>query len=94
VFRLTGCFIGWHNVFIDYNGNVGLCCHNEKLVAGNLRNATLEEIWKGKKAHDLRLLCKYRFDTRRAPFKGECEWCHWHQANLSTAGKLDKLRHA
>lgn len=94
VYHLSGCFIGWYNISIDYNGNVGLCCHNEKLIIGNLKNATLEEIWKSSKAQKLRLLCKYHFDTRRNPFRGECEWCHWSRDNVAITQQLKKLRRA
>ena len=93
-YRLGACFSGWYNLFVDFNGNVGICCHNEKLIVGNLRHASLEDLWTGPRAQRLRLACKYHFDIRRAPFKGECEWCHWQNANTAIAGALTQFNHA
>jgi len=80
-YNIKKCFTGWFNLFIDFNKQVGICCHNEKLIVGNLENNSLKEIWHSKKAQKLRLMCKYQFDIRKKPFKGECEWCHWYVQN-------------
>ncbi|MCF7873769.1 MAG: radical SAM protein [Candidatus Omnitrophica bacterium] len=80
-YHIKQCFTGWFNLFIDFNKKVGLCCHNEKLIIGDLKKESLEKIWQSKKAQKLRLRCKYEFDIKKAPFKGECEWCHWYKQN-------------
>jgi len=87
-YDLSACFSGWFNIFIDSNKNVGLCCHNENLLVGNLEKKKLKKIWSDKKTHALRLKCKYRFNIRSAPFKGECEWCHWEKENNSIRSQI------
>jgi len=91
-FKLKSCFTGWFNLFIDFNKNVGLCCHNEKLIVGNLKKKSLEEIWKSKLAHKKRLMCKYEFNLKKEPFKGECQWCHWYRENREIMEKLQNLQ--
>jgi MoaA/NifB/PqqE/SkfB family radical SAM enzyme len=90
-YRLKHCFTGWYNVFVDFNQNVGICCHNENLIMGNLKKASLKEIWESRRAQKLRLTCKYDFDIKRAPFKGECEWCHWYRENQTIEKELKTL---
>lgn len=80
-YHLQHCYVGWFMLFINLNLDVGFCCHNESILFDNLNQHSLEEIWKSKKAHQLRLLCKNHFDVQRPPFKGECEWCYWYQEN-------------
>lgn len=92
VYNIRQCFTGWFNIFVDFNKNVGLCCHNENLIIGNLKNKSIEKIWESKKAHDMRLLCKYKFNISKYPFKGECEWCYWHKENKKIIEEIKRLR--
>lgn len=69
------CLTGWSNLFINTNGDVGICCHNSNLVIGHLGDGSLKEIWEGPQARKLRQACLLHFDPRRFPFKGNCEWC-------------------
>lgn len=91
-YHLRQCFTGWFNIFVDFNKNVGICCHNENLVVGNLTKNSFEAIWQSKKAHKVRLHCKHNFDLKIAPFKGECEWCHWHNENNKICNEIKKLQ--
>ncbi len=90
-YRLKHCFSGWYNIFVDFNANVGICCHNENLVMGNLNKASLKEIWESPRAHKMRLMCKHDFNIQKKPFKGECEWCHWHAQNQSIEKALKTI---
>lgn len=87
-YHIKQCFTGWFNLFIDFNKKVGICCHNEKLIIGDLENNSLEELWHSKKAQRLRLTCKYRLRMQEDPFKGECEWCHWYNENQNIYRKV------
>lgn len=49
-YHLKQCFTGWFNLFVDFNKKVGICCHNEKLIIGDLKKESLKEIWESKKA--------------------------------------------
>lgn len=93
-YSFSKCLSGWFNVSIDVNRNVGICCHNENLVIGNLRDASLQEIWESERARQIRLLCKDGFDRHTYPFRKECEWCHWSTHNKKMERALSNLSHA
>jgi radical SAM protein with 4Fe4S-binding SPASM domain len=46
----------WQKMVVDYNGDVVLCCDdwNHSTVLGNLKQQTIEEIWKGEKLRKIR----------------------------------------
>lgn len=50
------CDQPWRHAVIYWDGCVGPCCnfYDKQVVLGNLNNATLLEIWNGKKAEDFR----------------------------------------
>lgn len=47
------CPVPWHHMEVGYDHNVFLCCHIPTPV-GNLAHNSVEEIWKGKKAEEVR----------------------------------------
>lgn len=51
------CFVLFHKTFIDYNGDVNLCCHDWKVIEsyGNIMKKDFSEIWETGKLHDQRL---------------------------------------
>lgn len=50
------CALIWLKMVVDWNGEVVLCCDdwNHSTVVGNLKNQTIEEIWKGEKLRKIR----------------------------------------
>lgn len=92
VFNIKRCYTGWFNLFVDFNGNVGLCCHNENLIVDNLNNASLKEIWESTHTQKLRLKCKHRFNINVFPFKNECNWCHWNKENTRISDEIKKIQ--
>lgn len=52
------CQYLWQRLFILYNGDVVMCCGNHKKndVLGNLRDQSIESIWKGAKLERIRKL--------------------------------------
>jgi len=90
-FNMTRCFSGWFNLLVDFNKNIGICCHNENLIAGNLAKNSIRDIWGGRQAQRLRLLCKYGFDLGKYPFRNECEWCHWSKENSKINAEFEKF---
>lgn len=41
----TYCIWLWNSAFIDYDGNVYTCCHNQPGIIGNINRRTLGDIW-------------------------------------------------
>lgn len=91
-YNITKCLTGWFSLLVDVNKDVGICCHNENLVIGNLKNGSLEKIWQSKKAQRMRLICKHKFDLNKYPFKEECQWCHWHRQNNDIIKEIERLK--
>jgi radical SAM protein with 4Fe4S-binding SPASM domain len=50
------CALIWLKMVVDWNGDVVLCCDdwNHSTILGNLKNQTIEEIWKGEKLRKIR----------------------------------------
>ena len=51
------CFYPHHALYIDWNGDVLLCCHdmyNKTIKFGNVTNDSLLKVWKDKKLIDIR----------------------------------------
>jgi radical SAM protein with 4Fe4S-binding SPASM domain len=50
------CALLWLKMVVDWNGDVVLCCDdwNHSTVLGNLKNQTIEEVWKGEKLRKIR----------------------------------------
>ncbi|MBL7198084.1 MAG: radical SAM protein [Candidatus Omnitrophica bacterium] len=75
IYYSRGCYIGWFNLFIDYKGNVGVCCEKEDFLFGNIYKKSLSRIWKDKEFHEkMRLYCKYKFDLKKKFWK-QCRFC-------------------
>jgi radical SAM protein with 4Fe4S-binding SPASM domain len=51
------CYVLFHKTFIDYNGDVNLCCHDWKIKAsyGNIMKTPFKEIWETGKLHQHRI---------------------------------------
>lgn len=47
------CRFPWNNLYVFSNGNVRFCCYSSPIL-GNLDYQSLEEIWNGEKARDVR----------------------------------------
>lgn len=90
-FNIQRCYSGWFSILVDFNKNIGLCCHNENLIVGSLKKSSLKDIWESKKTQQLRLQCKYAFNKRQPPFKDECNWCHWYRENLKVQELIKKF---
>ena len=92
-FGFKSCYIGWFELFINYNGTVFLCCHNDKKsrIIGNIYYSSLKDIWKGKRALKMRLKDKYKFDLNKEPWKDKCNWCFWADYNHSIDEAIHKL---
>jgi len=52
------CALLWQKMMVDWNGDVVLCCDDwdHAMVLGNLKNQTIEEVWKGEKLKNIRKL--------------------------------------
>ena len=50
------CSLIWQRMIVDWNGDVVLCCDdwNHSTILGNLKNQTIEEVWKGDKLKEIR----------------------------------------
>jgi len=51
------CFYPHHALYVDWNGDILLCCHdmyNKSIVFGNANDSTLFELWKNKKLIEYR----------------------------------------
>jgi radical SAM protein with 4Fe4S-binding SPASM domain len=50
------CPFAWQYTVIQWNGDVVACCrdYNAENIMGNIKDASLEEIWNGKKYHTFR----------------------------------------
>ena len=50
------CFRAWYGMVISADGNILPCCFDkqEKYIYGNIKEDTIENIWKNKKANDFR----------------------------------------
>jgi len=75
--NLLPCKFLWEDLFIYWNGDVGVCCEDtaaRRIIVGNTNRNTLEEIWRGKKLASLRRL--HRDDKRRMHpvCGGECPY--------------------
>lgn len=91
-YNFNQCFTGWFNLFIDFKQSVRICCHNERLVVGNLKKHSLEQIWNGKYTQLMRLRCKYDFNINKQPWKDKCKWCYWHKTNTLIKEEIKKLK--
>ena len=54
--KRSPCALLWQKMVIDWNSDVVLCCddYSHQIVLGNLKNQTVEEIWKGDKLKEIR----------------------------------------
>lgn len=50
------CIKPFRELMVNYNGNVLICCNDwkQKLVIGNINDASLKNIWQGQKMNDIR----------------------------------------
>ena len=57
--KLLPCKFLWEDLFIYWNGDVGVCCEDmaaRRIIIGNLEQMSLRDIWMGKKMKRLREL--------------------------------------
>jgi len=55
--RLLPCKFLWEDLFIYWNGTVGVCCEDSaarRIIVGDLTNQSLAEVWRGEKIRALR----------------------------------------
>lgn len=63
--QAAGCVLPFCQMFILFNGDCVICCHDWKrsLVVGNARTTTLREIWNGDRINEVRrLLLRKHYD--------------------------------
>lgn len=78
------CFFLWYKTFIDYNGNVNLCCHDWTHMRnfGNIMEKPFSEIWEGEELNEYRKILE-KGERWRLP---ECKNCdnfqEWDKQNL------------
>lgn len=70
------CFVGWFVMDINENGQITLCCQNDKLVIGNWKEQKLKDIWEGEKAQEFRNTTKTRIDFDH-PLYHACRGCFY-----------------
>lgn len=83
------CFIGWFNVKIRQDGDVGLCCLNNKLKIGNWKKNTLKQLWHKPKTHRLRLLAQNHIQLKRIN-DADCLYCPYATINSQIEAELQK----
>ena len=57
--KLLPCKLLWEDLFIYWNGDVGICCEDtaaRRIIIGNLSKQSLREVWTGKRIKALREL--------------------------------------
>jgi MoaA/NifB/PqqE/SkfB family radical SAM enzyme len=73
------CYVGWFELAVACNKDIGLCCRHENIIIGNLNDNSIEHIWHSKRAQKIRLMYKYQFNLKKYPFKNSCEYCRGHK---------------
>jgi len=75
----AACYAPFGSMYFDVHGNVIACCQNTRHVLGNVADQSIDEIWHGEKATELRDALK-AYDLSRG-----CEFCQWQvdDGNLS-----------
>jgi len=77
------CYFLWFKAFIDYNGNVNLCCHDWTHMKnfGNIMEKSFSEIWEGNELNEYRKILE-KGDRWKLP---ECKNCdnsqEWRKQN-------------
>ncbi len=65
------CYAPFVSLYFDTLGNVRACCQNDEFPLGSVRESTLDEIWRGARAEQLRgALRRYRLSEG-------CRFCDW-----------------
>lgn len=91
IYNFERCYSGWFNVLIDFHGDVALCCHNDNIKVGNIKEKTLPEIWNSVRAKKMRLKLKYEFNFEDPMFKDQCRQCWWVKDNLKVAQTIKTI---
>ncbi len=63
------CRFAWDNLYVFPNGNIRFCCYSSPIL-GNLDYQSLEAIWNGKKAQEVRQI------LTSGGFPRECHYCY------------------
>lgn len=67
----SACYAPFVSMYFDQFGFVRVCCQNFQHTLGNVAHHSLDEIWTGERARNLRsALRKYNFNLG-------CEYCRW-----------------
>jgi radical SAM protein with 4Fe4S-binding SPASM domain len=69
------CYAPFTSLYFDVHGNVRVCCHNAKYPIGNVRQQSIDDIWRGDAAKRLReSLVNYQFGPG-------CEFCRFQTSD-------------
>src|SRR6188474_3482809 len=67
----SACYAPFASLYFSIGGNVVACCKNQAYVLGNVREQSLDEIWRGPRIAALRkALIGYNLKAGC----GHCEW--------------------
>jgi len=83
------CHAPFVNMYFGVDGNVTACCYNRNFPFGNIKHATISEMWHGESASSLRTYLEHN------DFSHGCEKCEWGirsgSYNMVEAGSYDRL---
>ena len=78
----SACYAPFTSMFLDPHGNVLACCQNTDHPLGNVRDASLLELWRGPRADAL------RDALRRDDLSQGCRYCAWQRDRDSWSTSL------
>ena len=88
-YKVPACYNSWYFCLIDLDGNVKICCQNDKITAGNIYKRSFKEIWMSKEFQKIRELGKFSFKPGTEDWK-ECNFCYWDKLQKDVHQKLMK----
>lgn len=71
---INKCYIPFFHSRIEVNGTVAFCCKNENLIIGNVYKDSFLNIWKSKRAEEIRKSAIFEFDLSKRKWK-VCQSC-------------------
>lgn len=87
-YNIDRCYAGWFVAEVGFTGTARIC--NEKMVVGDLKKDTLENIWRSPEAQKMRLRLKNNFKKEKAYWGPGCRLCCWHDLNAAIEGALER----
>ncbi|MBF0595091.1 MAG: radical SAM protein [Candidatus Omnitrophica bacterium] len=88
--RPARCYEGWFSLYIDSDSSVRYCCLNKHTSIGSLDKNSLEEIWRSKKAENVR--AEWRTPPPQNPAKEDyCARCVYVRQNTLHGKRIDHI---